>query len=333
MEICRIKNSNLQQIYIKHRQKNNQILKKLSTNQSYQKFFSDPVSSSSAKSNDEKTNRQNSRREVVFLGSMMLIGSCNLFSKEAAVGMNNCEKLTILGDQTKNPGVDWVILNKDKQLFYPEWFQGQWESSAKLIDVKFPLGMKYISRSTPGVTQASIAAALPDVGAGQDNIVKYTTSFYYSPQEGGTVADRIQNIKQLMENFLKDKVTQVTVDYDPIKNPTRLAVRYNTKRKNRDEESFDYRKAEIFINARKSFKCGANEFGSYELYRQVNQAKNQGYIGDYLVSNFYRLENENQIQIQQKVSAFLQPQDPLFFEVGDRAVAEYSYSINMQRIS
>eukprot|EP01025_Chloroclados_australasicus_P030092 TRINITY_DN3014_c1_g1_i2.p4 TRINITY_DN3014_c1_g1~~TRINITY_DN3014_c1_g1_i2.p4 ORF type:complete len:125 (-),score=0.50 TRINITY_DN3014_c1_g1_i2:239-613(-) len=123
------------------------------------------------------------------------------------------------------------------------------------------------------------------------------------------------------------------VEYDPLKNPTRLAVRYNTYRMNKEDESFDPRKAEIFINNRQGFQCNNNEFGSSELYRQVNQAKNQGFISDYLVSNYFQKENEDSIKVSQRVSGFLIPQDPYYFNVGDQAVIIYSYQMQLSRIS
>eukprot|EP01025_Chloroclados_australasicus_P030091 TRINITY_DN3014_c1_g1_i1.p2 TRINITY_DN3014_c1_g1~~TRINITY_DN3014_c1_g1_i1.p2 ORF type:complete len:321 (-),score=16.07 TRINITY_DN3014_c1_g1_i1:239-1201(-) len=272
------------------------------------------------------------RRLLLGLNSLGLTLVQSLTQKQFAYGTNNCKKFVEV-QQVKNPGVDWVILNKDKQLFYPDWLEGLWEAQAQLVDVKFPLGKKYISRSTPGVTLASIIAALPDVGAGLDSIVEYKIRFYNSQKEGGVVADRIFNIKQLLDNFSKDLVTGVMVEYDPLKNPTRLAVRYNTYRMNKEDESFDPRKAEIFINNRQGFQCNNNEFGSSELYRQVNQAKNQGFISDYLVSNYFQKENEDSIKVSQRVSGFLIPQDPYYFNVGDQAVIIYSYQMQLSRIS
>ena len=48
-----------------------------------------------------------------------------------------------------------------------------------------------MTRSTPGVTKASMLAALPDVGAGMDGrTVRFQMRFVRRVEEGGVVADR-----------------------------------------------------------------------------------------------------------------------------------------------
>jgi hypothetical protein len=48
-----------------------------------------------------------------------------------------------------------------------------------------------------------------------------------------------------------------------------------------------------------------------------NQATNQG--------------AEEEISARMRVAAFLQPQDPLFFDAGGKAVAVYDYALRLQR--
>jgi len=76
-----------------------------------------------------------------------------------------------------------------------------------------------------------------------------------------------------------------------------------------------------------------------ENYRQVNQASRQGSVGDYAVLMCYALQGGGSgtqqagavVSARMRVPAFLQPQDPLFFDTGGRAVAVYDYTLQMVR--
>eukprot|EP01023_Acetabularia_acetabulum_P038162 TRINITY_DN36483_c0_g1_i1.p1 TRINITY_DN36483_c0_g1~~TRINITY_DN36483_c0_g1_i1.p1 ORF type:complete len:271 (+),score=20.29 TRINITY_DN36483_c0_g1_i1:278-1090(+) len=203
-------------------------------------------------------NIENSKNDVdrrkLLVGSLMFFQTLQNVNSRESFGTtrtsSSCENV-FAGSEFKNPGVDWVILNKDKQLFYPKWFQGEWETKAKLVGVKFPLGMKYINRQTPGVTQASIAVALPDVGAGQDDVIKYTSVYSFSELEGGVVADRYNNIKYLMESFLKDKVNQVAVDYDPAKKSNKVSSPLQHQKKKPTTRIFRLQKSRNFCQRQK----------------------------------------------------------------------------------
>lgn len=71
----------------------------------------------------------------------------------------------------------------------PASFQGTWAALASFEDVRLPLGPRFLSRGTPGVTKGSIMAALPDVGAAQDRVLQ-TSMRWVEAEEGGVVADR-----------------------------------------------------------------------------------------------------------------------------------------------
>lgn len=74
------------------------------------------------------------------------------------------------------------------QVIYPKAFTGEWEVSARLQNVVFPFGQNYMNREVPGVTKASMVAALPDVGAGGESPVKFRCRFAASGN--GAVPDR-----------------------------------------------------------------------------------------------------------------------------------------------
>ena len=153
-----------------------------------------------------------------------------------------------------------------------------------------------------------------------------------------------------MDAFLRYPAVQ-SVEYEAADNPTRLAVVYATPRKDTSVISRDLRKAELFINNRTSAACSSGDAGAdadadassssssgqqcfvaLELFRQVSQARQQGNIYDYAVLSRFRQQADGSVQVAQRVAAFMQPQDALYFEAGDRAVALYDYSHTYTRV-
>ncbi|KAF5828958.1 hypothetical protein DUNSADRAFT_16755 [Dunaliella salina] len=255
-----------------------------------------------------------------------------------------------------NPGVSWTLNKRAKQLKYPDWLSGTWEVHASFVDAGFPLGKRFINREVPGFTKGSMIVALADVGAAMERPLVYQSRFLYSAEEGGVVADRPFNIKQQADALLGYAAVQ-SVNYEPLDNPTRLNVVWTTPRRSgssdpldqRNPQQSDLRKAEIFINNREAEPesgqpsspkawCGS------ELYRQVSQAARQGAVGDYMTLTCYEREAvlgdgnvlseegaASVVSARMRVAAFLQPQDPLFFESGGKAVAIYDYALRLQR--
>lgn len=227
-----------------------------------------------------------------------------------------------------NPGTSWAVTNKQRQVYYPAAFEGTWQVSARLKSVAFPQGQSFMDRNVPGVTKASMVAALPDVGAGADAAVVYQCRFI--PSAEGVVADRIFNQTALLDAFLGYRATQ-SVDYDAEKEPTRMAVVYTTPRKNDVQGGVDVRKAELFINNRRAAQSGESFYMS-EFYRQVNQAKQSGYVYDYETIVHYRQTGENMMQADMRVAAFLIPSAPSYFQSGGRSVVHYDYALDLHRV-
>lgn len=86
--------------------------------------------------------------------------------------------------------------------------------------------------------------------------------------------------------------------------------------------------------------------------RQVDQARAQGAVSDYLAAMRFTPvaagdsatgaaasssgggaapQRSARVAVAQRVAAFLQPQDAAYFEVGGRAVAIYNYSYDYRR--
>ncbi|GIL49804.1 hypothetical protein Vafri_6022 [Volvox africanus] len=186
------------------------------------------------------------------------------------------------------PGVAWSLRNRDRQLFYPSWLAGEWEVTARFAAASFPQGRRLLGRTVPGVLKGSMVVALPDVGAAVDAPLHYRMRFMESPQGGGVVADRVFNVRQLMDAFYGFEVCR-RVEYEPLENPTRMTVVYATPRQDRSVISEDLRKAELIINNRISEQISPTDFICAELFRQISQASAQGFVGDYEIISRYSL--------------------------------------------
>ena len=65
---------------------------------------------------------------------------------------------------------------------------------------------------------------------------------------------------------------------------------------------------------------------------QVNQAKQQGYIYDYEVMVHYRSTGDGSISADMRVSAFLIPSAPDYFQSNGESVVNYDYVLDLTRV-
>ena len=151
--------------------------------------------------------------------------------------------------QISNPGLSWSVGKAQKQLFYPAWFEGEWDVTAEFAGFYDPQGPRFLGPSVPGFKKFSILRAA-DCGA---TPVQYRVRYVYSKAEGGVVADRVFNTKSCVEAFVRRPGAVRSVEYDPVANPTRYSVVYTTPRKfDTYDQAEDVWKAELFVNNRTS---------------------------------------------------------------------------------
>jgi len=59
-------------------------------------------------------------------------------------------------------------------------------------------------------------------------------------------------------------------------------------------------------------------------------------VGDYMMITCYHAPSSSTdtpaVESRMRVAAFLQPQDPLYFDAGGKAVAVYDYALTMQKV-
>lgn len=54
-------------------------------------------------------------------------------------------------------------------------------------------------------------------------------------------------------------------------------------------------------------------------------------IGDYEISEVYHRVGEGQVHYLRVISAFVTPMDPAYFDIGDKAVAVYTFKSSMTK--
>ena len=135
------------------------------------------------------------------------------------------------------------------------------------------------------------------------------------------------NEQQLIDAFLGPGTTQ-EVQYDSQKNPARFAVIYSTTRRDQSQQKTDLRKAELFVNGcRYTAADNGSTFLAAESVRQVNQARQSGFVYDYEVLQRFTNVGGSEMVAELRVAAFLVPQAPSYFQTKGQAVAIYDYAL------
>ncbi|KAK9833301.1 hypothetical protein WJX81_004567 [Elliptochloris bilobata] len=260
-------------------------------------------------------------REALRTTCTATLSTVNLLAK-------GLEELLASDAQIRNFGPGWLPSERGPLLAYPAWLAGEWQvAGVRLEGVVFPLGQRFVNRLTPGVTKASLIAALADVGASQDRAVTYRERYVATADGRSAAPDRPFNIQQQVDAFLG---LPGSVQSVASADPARLAITFTTPRRDKSVQAADRRRAELFVNAHGSAAPTSDRFVASEGFRQVTQANRAGQVGDYQVVREYSRQADGSVAVRQRVAAFLQPQDALYFETGGRAVALYDHTYVLQ---
>lgn len=134
----------------------------------------------------------------------------------------------------------------------------------------------------------------------------------------------------MLDAFLGYEATQ-RVEFDRQANKTRFSVVYKTPRRDKSEQSSDLRKAELFVNNCR-FEQSGSDFFSTEAVRQVNQARQSGFVYDYEIVQRWSGVGSGTMQSAMHVGAFLNPEAAGFFKSQGKAVALYNYDLTFNRL-
>ncbi|GAQ79771.1 hypothetical protein KFL_000380040 [Klebsormidium nitens] len=236
-------------------------------------------------------------------------------------------------DRVYNPG---SALLGPFQLYYPQWLFGTWTVTAKLTGFKAPLGERFIS--------TGLAREVADPRYGVGSAVQYEARFYSTlPDtwanklrvtagqlpESAIIADRAFNAKSLMEASLGYGGVQESV-YDPRGSPTRQTIVLSPS--GPQGQPLGPRRLELYINNRFSESDAAGDFVCAELFRRVKLGVRQVDVADSEAIYRFHRESDDRITGSKRRAIYLQPQDELYFEAGNCAVALLDYALVLQRV-
>jgi hypothetical protein len=217
---------------------------------------------------------------------------------------------------------------------YPPFLRGNWDVTMSFRGYLFPSTKipkeKLTSNvNVPGFQKCSIAQTC-DVGLDQ---VKY--NMIIDPVTG--FEDRVNNIQSSINAHLSFQAVEDVV-YDAKANPNRISIdfaKYKTRNAERIELFCNARESELVSNASNSddkafFVCS-------EYIRQVTFSYSQQFgvarqvVGNYAHFWTWREIDDNHVTGNLLTAAYLDPQDPLFFDEPSKPVAVYSHNLSAVR--
>lgn len=224
---------------------------------------------------------------------------------------------------------NWQSLPKTSiakgDLFYPDWFAGEWEVKTTLVDLAAPFAPEIV---TPGFAANQQALQQPVTFVARfvpENTIRTGTIF--SPASTKLVADRVFNGLNLAEATLTGtgkthKSPILTIKIDP-QNPNRQIALLRQE-------------GQIVstITGRRVETPRENQFLTTEIFQQEFRGLPQIYFN--VVENttaYTRQSGTNPSIIADQVTAiYLSPQDPKYFLTRDRPVALYRYYMEFNPI-
>ncbi|WP_199320327.1 DUF6816 family protein [Leptolyngbya sp. FACHB-261] len=188
-------------------------------------------------------------------------------------------------------------------LIYPDWFQGTWQVSTKLVDLVAPLAPEI---TTPGFE-------------GNRSLLNQPVHFQarFNGKPGRIVADRTFNGRNLAKAYLGNAVQNVKADpADPNRQVTllrgnRQLVSIVTQRATETPSPERYITSEVFEQVFRG--AGSVRFNRVETTTDYIQQ---------IEPNGEPLLNADQI-----TAVYLSPQDPDYFKAANRPVALYRYHL------
>ena len=227
------------------------------------------------------------------------------------------------------PGYPGPSFSYVKQLLYPRWLFGEWSATSELTSFEAPRGERYVPASAVAAAEADrgrtvafkarFFQTLPDTAA---NALRVTLG---SVPESAVVADRAFNIKSLTEATLGREGAVESVVYDPTNAPDRVTVTYAGARPARGE---------LYLSALRGddLQVEGSIFHTAECIRQVFLGgERRETVTDYQVLCRFDRKSPDDVVLTQRVAVYLQPQEPLYFDVVSQAVGVYTYNIVLHR--
>ena len=219
---------------------------------------------------------------------------------------------------------------------YPDFMRGKWAVEGSFRGFLFPSQSiqkdQVISKADiPGFQKCSIAQTA-DVG-------KEKVSYEMLIDSVSGLEDRKYNFASVVDANLNYKAVDEVI-YDGVKNPNRISISF-VKNQTRNAE-----RIELFCNARESELVQPSDntsksiFVCSEYIRQVTFSLSTEFgvarqaVGNY--AHFWTWREQNDADILSGnllTAAYLDPNDPLFFQEPAKPIAVYSQNLTARRIT
>ncbi len=205
-----------------------------------------------------------------------------------------------------------TLHNAAGDLFYPDWFLGQWWVTSTLVDAVAPLAPEIV---TPGFEGNRQLLNQP---------ISFAIRFIRSPTGGKVISDRAFNGLSLARAYLGDQaVVAVKVD------PQSVNRQITLMRSQCPEQKVCERQLVSVVSDRAAESPQLTQFITSELFQQQFRGQPQLYFNQVENTTAYqRVDgNEPTLTAQQVTAVYLSPQDPDYLKVGDRPVVLYRYEL------
>ena len=201
-------------------------------------------------------------------------------------------------------------------LEYPEWMAGTWNVTSILIEQIAPLA--------PDIVTPGFGDNLDYLDRLFNFKVRFGKEYYIStkrffPSKPAVVADRAFNGENITKAYLGDD-TVYRVKVDP-KDPNQQITLLKGER--------------ILISkitGRSSEIPESNKFIASEYTKQVFKSPTSIYLNEVETTSAYELIEPGKVTAKQITAIYLSPQDPDYFQAGDRPVALYRYDLNLNQV-
>jgi len=228
-------------------------------------------------------------------------------------------------------------LNGVDNMYFPSYLSGEWEVKQTLVDVKAPLGLKYIGGPNGSLDIAE--KTMKEARSKIDDPVKM--KLRYLATKWGVSEDRLYNNQERLDAFAQKSVV-ASVQYADVGGSNRKSVlALGGTMDDPLQTTIVYFKGpaaqKSFITSHGDEQVSETLWIGYEVQRSIFALTNQNTSppittdSEYIWS-FERL-GDNRIQGKLRIAGYLNAQsDTLYFDARNRAVSLQDYKLDMEKI-
>jgi hypothetical protein len=197
-------------------------------------------------------------------------------------------------------------------LFYPDWFLGDWWVTSTLVDAVAPLAPAIV---TPGFEGNRQLLNQP---------VSFAIRFIKAPTVGKVISDRAFNGSSLARAYLGDKAV-IAVKVDPQSVNRQITLLRSQCR----EQKVCERQLISVVSDRASESPQSDQFITSELFQQQFRGQPQLYFNQVENTTAYQQVDAPQptLTAEQVTAIYLSPQDPNYLKAGNRPIVLYRYRL------